>query len=755
MKKTFAYFAALTALFAVSCNRIEMNEMNREGTLSISLNAGDLETRADEEIQTAEEKKIDYFDYFFFSDKEGTTLLKSGHQSGTTITFDTTSEEYQMLAKKSYLYVIANYPTAIPDGYDTLEELLSLPVSVSITEYPGKPFVMDSYDADKDNVLIELKATAPNEVRNQVVMMRRIAAKFVVNVTISEYAQSADNTYWKPTTNTKDFYMYMVNALDDATLKGTPLVNSDVDESKFYTYDHKHADMTGADLSWVSAVSYAYPETFTAADEKAPYFKVQMPWVQVLDRTKPATGSNIGPMGTHQFYYKVLLPSITEITRNTLYTLNLTLDKVGGTQEDYVVVTDTDCMVTNWLSPSGEYTGYYSARFLDTARDIYYVYGDDEVEIPVTSSHPIAVNVTSATKITFDEDGDEVETNVTDYESSANGKVSFTIKKTLHNDITDKTTFDYTPITYQVTLTHEDGKQPHAKNVTVIQYPPIWVTREQSNGFAYVNSYSHNSISGGRHYGNSAYNTSGTTSGNYLGTMNYLGQQGSANNNNSQYVVTISVLPDDYQIAGETPVIGDPRGGSLRYNRLGYTSTSGNNTVNVQNSYDAVSSSSQYVIAPQIRIASSWGATQTISDYDRAEERCASYQENGYPAGRWRVPTVSEIDFLIKLSENGYIPPLFTCGSTNGYYLGYWSNGPSAYAGKEYSATKPFEVGEPTRTYNNLVQINNVWFDLVVRCVYDQWYWGDAKYNNNGQKITEEMTGNNANPARQWIGYKF
>ena len=162
MKKTFAYFAALTALFAVSCNRIEMNEMNREGTLSISLNAGDLETRADEEIQTAEEKKIDYFDYFFFSDKEGTTLLKSGHQSGTTITFDTTSEEYQMLAKKSYLYVIANYPTAIPDGYDTLEELLSLPVSVSITEYPGKPFVMDSYDADKDNVLIELKATAPN-----------------------------------------------------------------------------------------------------------------------------------------------------------------------------------------------------------------------------------------------------------------------------------------------------------------------------------------------------------------------------------------------------------------------------------------------------------------------------------------------------------------------------------------------------------------------------------------------------------------
>ena len=190
MKKIFTYFAALTALFAVSCNRIELNDGNQAGRFTISLSAGDLETRADEN-QTTAEKTIDHFDYFFFSDAEGTDLLQSGRETGTTKTFDTTSDEYKDLAGKSYLYVIANYPTAIPEGTETLEQLLALPVGVSITEHPEAPFVMDSYDADNDNVLIELVPTKADEVRNQVVMMRRIAAKFVVNVTVAEYAQAA------------------------------------------------------------------------------------------------------------------------------------------------------------------------------------------------------------------------------------------------------------------------------------------------------------------------------------------------------------------------------------------------------------------------------------------------------------------------------------------------------------------------------------------------------------------------------------
>ena len=776
MKKIFTYIAALAALLTASCNSVEFEGNSwDDGTLTISLSAADLDTKAD--AQTTAEATIDHFDYFFFANSDGTGLITSNRVTGTSISFDTTSDTYKNLAGKSYLYVIANYPEAIPASATTLEALLALPVKVAITSHPSTPFVMDSYDADKSSVLIELKPAAKNEARTQVVKMRRIAAKFVVNITIPASVTSADNTIWKPTTTTKDFYMYMVNSFIDSqatTIAGTPTdIAEIVDPTKFYTYGHKHVDMIRTDdLHWTSADYYSYPVTFTTDNQKAPYFKIQMPWVNVVNANQPATGSNIGAMGTHMFYYKVMLPEITEITRNTLYTLNVTLDKVGGTQEDYVIVTDTNLMVTNWLSPSGQFTGYYSARFLDTARDIYYIYGDDSTIIPVTSSHPISVVVNDAYKTTYNvTNGSEVTTHLstTSYSATANGKASITLEHELDNRISitqngqqvKNDSFDYTPITFEVTLTHQDGKQPHPKNITIIQYPPIYVYREQSNGYTYVNSYSNNSISGGRHSSSNAYNSRGNNSGSngndQVGTMNYLGSQSSANNNNSQYVVTVSVLPEDYKVAGTAPVIGDPRGGTLRYNYLGYSASGDNGTVNrtIQANYDNISPTSQYVIAPQIRIASSWGATDTIQSYDRAEERCAAYQENGYPAGRWRVPTVSEIDFLIKLSEYQYIPALFTCGARTGYYLGYWSNGPSAYAGREYSTTKPFEVGTPTNASNNRVTINNVTFDLVVRCVYDQWYWGDDKYNSNGQKITNQMTGTNANAATQWIGYIY
>ena len=39
--------------------------------------------------------------------------------------------------------------------------------------------------------------------------------------------------------------------------------------------------------------------------------------------------------------------------------------------------------------------------------------------------------------------------------------------------------------------------------------------------------------------------------------------------------------------------------------------------------------------------------------FAQAEKRCAAYQENGYPAGRWRVPTEAEIWFMANRSNAG------------------------------------------------------------------------------------------------------
>lgn len=786
MRKIFTYIAALAALLTVSCNRVEIEEIGgSDGTFSISLSSVDLQTRADEK-QTAAEAKIDHFDWFFFSDAEGTTLIKHGRQTGSSKEFKTAEgEEFAELSGKSYFYAIANYPESIyaTDGTTTLADLLDLPVKVAITDLPGTPFVMDSYDAVKKNVLIELSPASANEVRTQTVMMRRIAAKLVVNITVASsvtVGTGADAVIWKPTTTTKDFYMYMVNSFIDATgtkIAGTSTkVDENTEATKFYTYPQGHQTLTRGsdDLHWTSADYYSYPVSFETNNQKAPYFKVQIPWVNVMDADQPAEGANIGAMGTHMFYYKVLLPEIKEITRNTLYTLNLTLDKVGGTEEDYVIVTDTNLMVTNWLTPSGMFTGYFSARFLDCARDVYEFYGTDKMEIPVTSSHPIKVEVKSATKTTFNpETGAEVTTNVTDYTATAEGKTSFTIEKTLHNDITVTSTFDYTPIYYEVEVTHNDGKQPHVETVTVVQYPPIYVSRDKSNGYAYVNGYAHSNVPGGIHDNNTAYNNN-----NYdddLGSMNWVGSSSSANNNDNQYVVTVSVLPDGYTVAGMTPIIGDPRGGKLSNNNLGWGAYPNYDEVsNVQTNYAAVSSNAQNVIAPQIRIASSWGATTAMQNFERAEERCAAYQENGYPAGRWRIPTVAEIDFLIKLSDYKYIPELFSPSRDRAYgydprrpyyYSAYWANGPAMYAGKPFvdaGNNAPYVNGVGTTSqeidkngqYYLLINEGN-YFRMHTRCVYDQWYWGEEKYNSKGEKITDKMTGTDAEAATQWIGYKF
>jgi hypothetical protein len=112
----------------------------------------------------------------------------------------------------------------------------------------------------------------------------------------------------------------------------------------------------------------------------------------------------------------------------------------------------------------------------------------------------------------------------------------------------------------------------------------------------------------------------------------------------------------------------------------------------------------QNMIAPKFRIASSHGVTQPVTHTD-AINRAATYQEDGYPAGRWRVPTMAEVKFIIKLSSDGKIPTLFNNGSA------YWcSNG-------TVTPNNSGKISTETGTSGN----------HGVRCVYDDWYWEHLK----------------------------
>ncbi|MBR4822285.1 MAG: hypothetical protein IKZ71_03960, partial [Bacteroidales bacterium] len=399
------------------------------------------------------------------------------------------------------------------------------------------------------------------------------------------------------------------------------------------------------------------------------------------------------------------------------------------------------------------------AMYLDVPVRYYEIYGVDDIYIPVLSSNDIEVIDLTGTKTNLFS-GNQVSVSATTSEESKEG---FKLTHTLNTDMTSDG-FDCTPITYTMKVKHTAGGLSKTIDVTVVQYPSIYAKADESNGYAYVNSYAYTRNHGGRYQSGNAYNNRGNNynSSDQLGSMNQVGSSSSVNNNTNQYVITVSVLPEGYKVAGmdEEVVIGDPRGGRLAYNYLGYPAgTTGNRVLTVQANYNAVAKTTQNVIAPAIRIASSWGSTTPIMNYDRAEERCAGYQENGYPAGRWRMPTVAEIDFLIRLSDYHHIPELFSPeyhqasggwgGQTPAYYDVYWAGGNYAYGGVPYTGQNhenAFINMSGANTNNGYLVKNNERFVTYMRCVYDEWYWSDTKYNNQEQPGTA---------ATQWIGYIY
>lgn len=110
-------------------------------------------------------------------------------------------------------------------------------------------------------------------------------------------------------------------------------------------------------------------------------------------------------------------------------------------------------------------------------------------------------------------------------------------------------------------------------------------------------------------------------------------------------------------------------------------------------------------IAPVLRIASSFGKFSNSISKEVARKRCATYQESGYPAGRWRLPTNAEIKYIGSLSASGKIPILFGTNDSN--------------ASRYWSSTGPVSVANS----GGSVEDSNTTTTVGIRCVYDDWYW--------------------------------
>ena len=118
------------------------------------------------------------------------------------------------------------------------------------------------------------------------------------------------------------------------------------------------------------------------------------------------------------------------------------------------------------------------------------------------------------------------------------------------------------------------------------------------------------------------------------------------------------------------------------------------------------SSRTKNMLAPAYRISTKLGGTEFGNiDEAHAKWRCAGYQEDGFPGGRWRIPTKSEIKFIAQLSAKGVFESMFK--------------------GDYWSANGVVTVNKDTGS----VADNTSATTALLRCVYDAWYWGDEQWN--------------------------
>jgi hypothetical protein len=125
---------------------------------------------------------------------------------------------------------------------------------------------------------------------------------------------------------------------------------------------------------------------------------------------------------------------------------------------------------------------------------------------------------------------------------------------------------------------------------------------------------------------------------------------------------------------------------------------------------------SDNLVAPSFIMASSFGAydgnTQNLYKETSAKYRCAAYQEAGYPAGRWRLPTPAELQVVARLCVEKKIANIF-------------------YSRLIYATSNgAYRYNDTTQTIDPVDEIPN-----SARCVYDIWYWKDKLANEHKSKF--------------------
>ena len=664
------------------------------------------------------------------------------------------------------LFVVCNAPLSY-SGHTDVASLKELVVENDFTAQT----VQSSFVMSADEIAtVTLKTVGDDRTASGRIKVSRAAAKIQFFLLIPDEFEDESGQIWEPVLDA-GIGISMSNAVKRGKVDG----EYNVQTSDYITYGSRAVTeldpselITGhEDFTYTHVPFYSYPCSWSDLSDYATSVVFRIPW-------------RIRGESNHRYRKYQLNPNVgtMDLQRNKYYRTFVRVASLGGAdKESIVIIPDCDYEILPWMNEGasagqglvpGELVTY---KYLVIDHPEQVINNEPKVYFTYVSSSPISsvkinsikyyVNAnanpesTQTVNSTVTADSQDVDTNAG----------TITVDKSNPGYVTFAHSLDdmYSALTIYATITNEDGC---TQDVVVEQNPSISLYRKAKSGDVFVNGYFARVANspfgtrfsqGGSYYyrdPKSTYNNSNAVTmpnpSREYGTTIYAGATSgslstfyttevcisSFNTDNNTYSYTYNNTQHN-----EVYRIGDPRktmeevyGSSWSlYPYLYYNGTAQGANEAWQEPLKILTTSQnaedQNIVAPKFLVSSSLNAmlTSNLPTFDQAVSRAAVYQETGYPAGRWRIPTEAEVAFIVARQQDGTIPDLYVEDSD------YWTGSGRLIYIADSGTSITFKDGGSEKQ--------------SVRFVYDLWYWGDDAsttnvYHPNGHLYNYDSAGN-------------
>ena len=668
---------------------------------------------------------------------------------------------------KCTVYVIANYDGEIDHENKkntSIEQLKQLVIDEDFSKdytLPNANFVMDG---ESSEVILNKPENGIPTVRGNIDLYRA-ASKIALFTTIKKKIKVKDANnqevewYSDPQNMTISFH----NGVNKAHVDVRSKENFTPGEDTYFSIEERkmtmNEDSDEENHYYSHAPFYSYSSNWYESVDNEAYLTLELPWY--------TNGKEV----YRTCYYQIPVNRLTkDLVRNNYYKINLTVAMLGSfVKEEWVELNpQPSYLILDW-STNEVSANLKDFRYLMVEKNYIVLNNLDDVSIPLATSHPAEIVFINDEEqglsqgftkpdLTTIPPNDVLTVDLDNIEQLLinNDQTEIIYENQLNNNFYEDD-FDFVPYTLTFRIRHKD-KYDFYQDVTIVQYPAVY-------GIAEVNSDYYNTP-GDPESGKSGYNDdngyvwvngyqedgSGVNNQMYFASAN--GMSNSDIANPTMYVITVT------SVKGTPYTIGDPREINLNQDILTDTYTGGSiwatapvlldnstqygtvdnvnrrtlmyyyatdvtdklketGTTNLYDSDEAaeVAERTLNMLAPKFRVASAYAVLGVESwaakSLEGMKKRCASYQEDGYPAGRWRMPTKAEFEFIFSLSDRGLL-------GENIYQpdIKYWC---------AHGTGLPKEEGTVEMNYVSKSSYYQMGQELghSIRCVYDEWYWTD------------------------------